>query len=251
MPRKDYMGEVYDVCRKLKNIEDTQKELKEEDRELKDQLRAALIGHLKGISSKKLIEEASTLYWNCEVYCHITKQAYREVSGKMLKPTLEKLYPDCLSCGDQFEVEHKSWDEQKRWRRWYNEVAKKNSAGGSLFRYPDCHCERCCEQSEQEFKRYREEREREEQEREEQEEIQTLKTMPYPEYLQTEHWKRTRLRALRRADFACQLCNRTKNLQTHHRTYERRGCELPADLIVLCRSCHEKHHDIISEWSEE
>jgi 5-methylcytosine-specific restriction endonuclease McrA len=33
------------------------------------------------------------------------------------------------------------------------------------------------------------------------------------------------------------------NLEVHHRTYERVGEERPADVIALCKACHEKHHD--------
>jgi len=33
------------------------------------------------------------------------------------------------------------------------------------------------------------------------------------------------------------------NLEVHHRTYERVGAERPADVIALCKACHEKHHD--------
>lgn len=71
-----------------------------------------------------------------------------------------------------------------------------------------------------------------------------LNIMPYQEYLTTPHWQRTRDAARERAGNRCQLCNSPKKpLDTHHRTYERRGFEQPADLIVLCRSCHSKHHD--------
>ena len=69
-----------------------------------------------------------------------------------------------------------------------------------------------------------------------------LRTMPYQEYLQTVHWERKRQDALERAAFRCQVCNATNRLDVHHRTYERRGAEAPADLIVLCRECHEMFH---------
>lgn len=71
-----------------------------------------------------------------------------------------------------------------------------------------------------------------------------LKTMPYKEYLVTEHWKEVRNRALKRANYKCQLCNDGKSwLNVHHRTYIRRGEEYNSDLIVLCRACHAKFHD--------
>lgn len=68
------------------------------------------------------------------------------------------------------------------------------------------------------------------------------KTMPYNEYLQTSHWKETRAAAIERAHNRCQLCNADKSLHVHHRTYERIGEELDADLIVLCSSCHSRFH---------
>lgn len=66
-----------------------------------------------------------------------------------------------------------------------------------------------------------------------------LKTMPYPEYLQTPEWASKRAKALRFAQYRCQLCNTSESLTVHHRTYERRGHELMGDLIVLCKDCHD------------
>jgi hypothetical protein len=69
-----------------------------------------------------------------------------------------------------------------------------------------------------------------------------LQTMPYQEYLETPEWKTLRDQKLKQAQFRCQLCNSPKELNVHHRTYERRGIEELGDLIVLCRRCHEKFH---------
>lgn len=71
---------------------------------------------------------------------------------------------------------------------------------------------------------------------------QDLRTMPYQEYLQTDHWKTVRNQAREAAGHRCQLCNSPHYLHVHHRTYERRGAELPSDLIVLCAPCHSKFH---------
>lgn len=75
------------------------------------------------------------------------------------------------------------------------------------------------------------------------EDIEALRTMPYREYLLTQHWLTTRNRKLREARFLCQVCNGGGLLDVHHRTYERRGHEDMADLTVLCRACHSKFHD--------
>lgn len=69
-----------------------------------------------------------------------------------------------------------------------------------------------------------------------------MRTMPYREYLQTAHWRRIRRDALDRAHDRCQLCNAARNLEVHHRTYERRGSERSDDLIVLCARCHAMFH---------
>jgi restriction endonuclease Mrr len=71
-----------------------------------------------------------------------------------------------------------------------------------------------------------------------------LRTMPYAKYLRTSEWRKVRAAALLRAGNACALdMTHTEHLEVHHRTYERRGAELPTDIIVLCRECHRRHHD--------
>lgn len=69
-----------------------------------------------------------------------------------------------------------------------------------------------------------------------------LRTMPYRDFLQTPEWQTTRKAALKRAGYACQVCNRRRQLHVHHRTYERRGAELARDLVVLCDECHALYH---------
>ncbi len=72
--------------------------------------------------------------------------------------------------------------------------------------------------------------------------IQELRAMPYGDYLQTPEWQETRRLALLRATFRCQTCNKSKELNVHHRTYERLGRERQGDIIVLCDGCHELFH---------
>jgi hypothetical protein len=70
-----------------------------------------------------------------------------------------------------------------------------------------------------------------------------LRGMPYDEYLRTPEWKQTRAAALVRAEHRCALDpEHAGQLDVHHRYYERRGAELPSDLIVLCHACHRLHH---------
>ena len=74
-----------------------------------------------------------------------------------------------------------------------------------------------------------------------------LRFLSYREYLETDHWRETRAAAIARAGGKCALCPRvaegseTSRLHVHHRTYERLGEELPADLVVLCAWCHEAY----------
>lgn len=68
-----------------------------------------------------------------------------------------------------------------------------------------------------------------------------LRTMPYEDYLQTAHWQKVREDTLRRFDHRCVVCRRPAS-DVHHRTYERRGCELPNDVVALCRNCHARAH---------
>lgn len=71
-----------------------------------------------------------------------------------------------------------------------------------------------------------------------------LRTMPYAEYLKTDHWQELRTRMLKRAGYSCQVCNsKNVSLHVHHRTYANRGNEDYSDLIVLCANCHGKFHD--------
>jgi hypothetical protein len=69
-----------------------------------------------------------------------------------------------------------------------------------------------------------------------------LRSLPYEDYLKTDHWQQMRAAALERADGACQVCNASGSLSTHHRRYDRVGCEEPADLTVLCVTCHALFH---------
>lgn len=64
----------------------------------------------------------------------------------------------------------------------------------------------------------------------------------YAAYLRSGVWKARRIAALERAGDRCQVCNSSKRLQVHHRTYERVGREDPGDLVVLCTRCHRLFH---------
>jgi hypothetical protein len=73
--------------------------------------------------------------------------------------------------------------------------------------------------------------------------LRELRTMPYPMYLLTREWNDKRERTLMRAEYQCYIFTRPQRLEVHHRSYERRGHELLEDLAVLCRICHQNHHN--------
>lgn len=67
----------------------------------------------------------------------------------------------------------------------------------------------------------------------------------YKDFLKTLFWNLVSNRKRYKAGFKCQLCNNSKILHVHHKTYEHHGLEhlYLDDLIVLCSDCHEKFHD--------
>jgi hypothetical protein len=73
--------------------------------------------------------------------------------------------------------------------------------------------------------------------------LRELGEMPYPRYLRTPEWHRTRADALLRAGNCCSLdVSHTGDLEVHHRTYDSLGSEQPSDLVVLCHACHQLYH---------
>ena len=64
----------------------------------------------------------------------------------------------------------------------------------------------------------------------------------YETYLQTPIWRRRRHIALTRANWRCERCASRRDLQVHHKTYERLGGEQDRDLEVVCLNCHEAEH---------
>ena len=72
----------------------------------------------------------------------------------------------------------------------------------------------------------------------------SLKNLNYQEgYLKSDHWLNLRQAVIER-DRSCRVCNSTKRLNVHHRSYENLGNpeEEIKDLTLLCRGCHELFH---------
>ncbi len=63
----------------------------------------------------------------------------------------------------------------------------------------------------------------------------------YDYVLASEAWARKRERLLCERGRRCERCGRPQTdceLQLHHKTYERLGCERDDDLEILCLACH-------------
>lgn len=73
----------------------------------------------------------------------------------------------------------------------------------------------------------------------------------YRNYLTTDGWRARRIVALEFAHYRCQLCNSDKNLEVHHRCYDKLGREPLSDLVVLCAQCHRRHHRALEEKAEK
>lgn len=75
--------------------------------------------------------------------------------------------------------------------------------------------------------------------------IAKIRRVNYYDYIKSNDWKRKKSELEKSARYRCQVCNKGKDetiLNVHHRTYARLGCELPSDLVVLCRACHALYH---------
>ena len=65
----------------------------------------------------------------------------------------------------------------------------------------------------------------------------------YTNYMRSITWRIKRQMAFAYYGKTCVLCGATSRLQVHHRTYKRLGHERLTDLIVLCGTCHKRHHN--------
>lgn len=75
--------------------------------------------------------------------------------------------------------------------------------------------------------------------------IQKHNSKLYKEYLQSPLWKIISSKVKWNANYRCEKCGSTKNLVTHHTSYEFKGIEFLAfhTLQCLCSKCHEKEHE--------
>lgn len=65
----------------------------------------------------------------------------------------------------------------------------------------------------------------------------------YERHLESTTWDRVRREALKRAEYRCQICNRSVPLSGHHRSYDRLGTDKEIlDVLAICSACHDFVH---------
>ena len=75
-------------------------------------------------------------------------------------------------------------------------------------------------------------------------------SMPYSEFLKSDHWLAVKKKAALRKDKygSCEVCGTTKNIELHHTSYKWIGTKNElCNVIPLCRTHHQKVHDVAKE----
>jgi hypothetical protein len=164
--------------------------------------------------------EANRLYWETNIPVRVLISALGVVPkkswNKLFFVELLKFTAKCPSCGGKFE-RYAATRSRKQEREDCADCSRKREEERVAF-----------------FKKVDSDRG----------DLKELQTMPYSDYLKTDHWKFTRRDKLNRVRYRCELCDMGGvKLHVHHRHYRTRGCEAPWDLTVLCEKCHAKFHD--------
>lgn len=74
--------------------------------------------------------------------------------------------------------------------------------------------------------------------------IEMSQKVNYHEYIKSKEWYERTEPIRIRNNFRCEVCNMRFGEHVHHRSYERLGHELMADLIHVCDPCHKIIHGI-------
>jgi len=203
------------MIEKLKELRSLVENLNENIKALKSEMQTIVLKSNLRNEPKDIV---SMLYWGFpEIPSDVILQSLKDTNiRKYIEPL--HLYT-CKKCG--FEIYAKSRSNQKDIDRHYR---------NKQLSCPQCKKDSSNARTETSIVYWKQRKER----------LNTLKTMPYQEYLQTPEWQETRKSQLKKAGYACQVCNKSKTiLDVHHRTYEHRGEEDSKDLIVLCGDCHD------------
>lgn len=223
---------LYEVYSSLALIEEAEAQLKTAKRQLEDAVMD--LPSKIGDNDDLQYEIFHQLYWfNDNIPALWLREAFKVTHPSQTpKSALTKLMKSahlevtCTQCKQPFQIEVTSRSNLQHRQQWIKR---------GLYDT----CDSCKERDRLETDQWYEQQQKEALER-----IHMLQAMPYRDYLQTPEWQARRLKAMKRAGFRCQLCNAYgKRLNTHHRTYERRGKEYDSDLIVLCQDCHQIFHE--------
>lgn len=210
----------------IKRVAYLEKQIKQE--------RVNLIEELKTDSGVLDADFLDWVYWDIELSLEIIAQATGVDITKIQKliPRPKKIFTRCGLCENKIEFSATSKTKRD------NFIAGGKNKTGYSSNDTDYLCKNCVEmlqeEEQEQVRRYREKISKKN----------TLKTMPYKEYLQTKHWKMFARLAKKKAGWICNACSSGDNLNVHHLTYERRGNEKFSDVVVLCKECHEKVHEI-------
>lgn len=168
-------------------------------------------------------------YWLSKISCKYFELYFNEkITVNNYTKDIMFIHKKCTICNEDIY-------EDVRNRTDFNNVIKNKHYYYGINKDPFI-CNKCEEKNKK--TQYQKEQE------EKNKNITNLKSMPYKDYLQTDHWKTLRKRKLKQARYKCQICSSKEDLNVHHNTYENRGCEEDEDLVVLCKQCHEKFHNI-------
>lgn len=72
----------------------------------------------------------------------------------------------------------------------------------------------------------------------------------YTEYMQSRQWAERKRRLFEKRGYVCEMCGASGlPLDVHHKNYDRLGCELDDDLLIVCHEkCHAKSDRQRLEW---
>lgn len=221
----------WDGIKEIESLFSRIEELKETIKQIEQSIDEVVIS-ARELPSEKAQEVVEYLYWCLpEVKANSLAKALGMSHGSGLYKRIENCSVTlrCIYCEEELEVESRTklLSLQKQLNHRSEELRNSFVCSGCKGRHQQEVNERWRQQK-----------------AEEKEQINKLRSLPYREYLNSDHWKTRRLIHLKSALFRCQVCNAgNTTLDVHHRTYERLGCESYKDLIVLCRSCHTTFHE--------
>ena len=221
----------------LKQVEINFKKLKESKKQQKRNFKVKFAQVVCFIGRNEAATLAKSLYWDEGRFLPQGEilAAFKKAFGHGSVNLSKSFSISCDQCRKTYDHMFKSWTE-------YDNHFRKGRWTRAAY------CPSCEQTKQNEYqKKYQEEYKLLENEMKKRKQLLIdLKNLPYNEYLKTDHWKSVRKDALKRSKYRCQLCNNNTSLQVHHRTYENLGNEHYGDLIALCQTCHEKHHNIPS-----